>query len=493
MTITLPQFLDAIESQTPLLNEGDTLSNEVVKRIFFDDIEFRPASKDLRILTQNLKRQPHEKGPKHVLAAIVCSSCGKEHFANVTRTMIVNRNLPQEILLNTKTERNLLSWAERSVYDKISDQVFELADDGIICQECFDHLKEMVKEDLEEISGDPISWYLKNANSSDWKKQFFTPIYDQRMFDGSKVLYKIKSEYFGKEWINKEIQEEWEAERERIQLLKEKKEAEERKRHEEQQQQEERKARLKNYHTLQTVTLDADLDAEQRVLGFLLRADQEIIDAHIDAMERMLEPGMFFCFENSLIFKHILSICHSTKYNDIFNSLITRLKENGLLETIGGDKYLQTLYDIPLSPQNIMFDTYLVAKNYAIRTTYCIAEKVRSSIITNPGGIRECIDTAMSELSEIRKKSYAWENVTIDAPRRGVTPLRVMNFGKFRGMPVMDVIVNHPDYIQWAVENTSFRLTDEESIFFNRGRIEETPIPPTPVCLDPIDFSAAPW
>jgi len=39
---------------------------------------------------------------------------------------------------------------------------------------------------------------------------------------------------------------------------------------------------------------------------------------------------------------------------------------------------------------------------------------------------------------------------------------RQMSFGKYKGNYVLWLLVKHPFYMKWIIENTSFRLTDVE-------------------------------
>lgn len=45
--------------------------------------------------------------------------------------------------------------------------------------------------------------------------------------------------------------------------------------------------------------------------------------------------------------------------------------------------------------------------------------------------------------------------------------IRKFTFGKYKGMDVMDVIINHTGYILWLLENTNFRLNEVEQEMFD--------------------------
>lgn len=45
--------------------------------------------------------------------------------------------------------------------------------------------------------------------------------------------------------------------------------------------------------------------------------------------------------------------------------------------------------------------------------------------------------------------------------------IRKFAFGKYKGMDIMDVIINHTGYILWLLENTNFKLNEIEQEMFD--------------------------
>lgn len=49
--------------------------------------------------------------------------------------------------------------------------------------------------------------------------------------------------------------------------------------------------------------------------------------------------------------------------------------------------------------------------------------------------------------------------------------IRKFTFGKYKGMDIMDIIINHTGYILWLLENTNFKLNEIEQEMFDARAI----------------------
>ncbi len=104
------------------------------------------------------------------------------------------------------------------------------------------------------------------------------------------------------------------------------------------------------------------LSSEQAVLGsIMLRKDG------LQEVEDIITPYSFYAEKHKIIFQAMLDLASKNEPIDML-SLSTKLKEQKLLEFIGGNKYLAELVNLVPSSANIKHYAEIVQKKYVLRS-----------------------------------------------------------------------------------------------------------------------------
>src|SRR3989338_2894396 len=104
------------------------------------------------------------------------------------------------------------------------------------------------------------------------------------------------------------------------------------------------------------------INSEQAVLGsIMLRKDA------MHEVEDVLNPDSFYVEKHKIIFQAMLDLSTKNEPIDML-SLATKLKEQKLLERVGGNQYLAEIVNVVPSSTNIKHYANIVQKKYVLRS-----------------------------------------------------------------------------------------------------------------------------
>src|SRR3989338_1936503 len=112
------------------------------------------------------------------------------------------------------------------------------------------------------------------------------------------------------------------------------------------------------------------IESEQAVLGsIMLRKDA------MHEVEDMVIPESFYAEKHRIIFQAMLDLSNKNEPIDML-SLSTKLKEQKLLESVGGNVYLAEIVNVVPSSTNIKHYADIVQKKYVLRSLIEAADYV---------------------------------------------------------------------------------------------------------------------
>lgn len=139
-----------------------------------------------------------------------------------------------------------------------------------------------------------------------------------------------------------------------------------------------------------------NIDAEQAVLGsIMLRKDA------IHEVEDILTPSTFYSEKHKIIFNAMLELFGKHEPIDML-SLSTKLNEKGLLESIGGNKYLADLANSVPSSANVKYYAQIVEKKFILRSLIDAADYISEKAFEEGDDkIEEILDEAEKRIFNI--------------------------------------------------------------------------------------------
>src|SRR3990172_12156240 len=112
------------------------------------------------------------------------------------------------------------------------------------------------------------------------------------------------------------------------------------------------------------------LESEQAVLGsIMLRKDA------MHEVEDMVTPEFFYSEKHKKIFQAMLDLANKNEPIDML-SLSTKLGEQKLLESVGGNAYLAEIVNVVPSSTNVKHYADIVQKKYVLRSLIEAADYV---------------------------------------------------------------------------------------------------------------------
>ncbi len=176
-----------------------------------------------------------------------------------------------------------------------------------------------------------------------------------------------------------------------------------------------------------------NIDAEQAVLGsIMLRKDA------IHEVEDILLPETFYSEKHKIIFNAMLELFGKHEPIDML-SLSTKLNEKGLLDSIGGNKYLADLANSVPSSANVKYYAQIVEKKFILRSLIDAADFISEKAFSEGDDkIEEVLDEAEKRIFNIVSSPKNQQFVELkDALPEAWERLEKLhaNKGELRGIP----------------------------------------------------------
>lgn len=176
-----------------------------------------------------------------------------------------------------------------------------------------------------------------------------------------------------------------------------------------------------------------NLDAEQAVLGsIMLRKDA------IHEIEDLLTPETFYSEKHKIIFKSMLELFGKHEPIDML-SLSTKLNEKGMLDSIGGNKYLADLANSVPSSANVKYYAQIVEKKFILRSLIDAADYISEKAFSEGDDkIEEVLDEAEKRIFNIASSPKNQQFIELkDALPEAWERLEKLheNKGELRGIP----------------------------------------------------------
>ncbi len=174
------------------------------------------------------------------------------------------------------------------------------------------------------------------------------------------------------------------------------------------------------------------LDAERGVLGCLLLSPREGLGA---CYERF-SPSDEFLYDprHQVIFSNLVEMCEAQKIVDLV-TLVARLEDKGVLETIGGFAYLSSLMDAVPSAANLPYYLETVREKYLLRRLIRTCTGLIGDAYEESSDVGLFLDRAEAEVLSVNQKTGASKDIH-DLVGRTVSRIEYFfhNKGKLSGL-----------------------------------------------------------
>lgn len=175
------------------------------------------------------------------------------------------------------------------------------------------------------------------------------------------------------------------------------------------------------------------IESEQAVLGsIMLRKDA------VHEVEDMLSPDSFYVERHKMIYRAMLDLSNKNEPIDML-SLSTKLKEQKLLEAVGGNPYLAEIVNRVPSSTNVKHYAEIVQKKYVLRSLIDAADYVSElAFEESDDHMDNILDTAEKKIFSVvsSPKNQKYINLKDALPEAYERLERLHeNKGMLRGMP----------------------------------------------------------
>ncbi|MDO8581087.1 MAG: replicative DNA helicase [Candidatus Omnitrophota bacterium] len=161
-----------------------------------------------------------------------------------------------------------------------------------------------------------------------------------------------------------------------------------------------------------------NIEAEKSVLGSML-IDEEAIGLALE----ILEEGWFYEDSHRKIFKAILELYTARKNVDLI-TLSDKLKNDGMLEQIGGVHYITSIIDEVPTSANVEHYARIVKERGILRRLIQNATQIVADSYESHGNIEEVVDNAEKLIFEVADLKHAQQSFHIkDLVRDGIETL----------------------------------------------------------------------
>lgn len=238
---------------------------------------------------------------------------------------------------------------------------------------------------------------------------------------------------------------------------------------------------------LQTKTPPYNLDSEKALLGSIL--------LHSEAYEEVkdiIKANSFYIDKHKTIWSNISDILESKEHLDII-TLSSKMREKGLLDSIGGVSYLGELTTTVPSSSNARQYATIIQDKYSRRQLITLAEKIRDASYDETSPMIDSLERTEKALKEVKKITVGIKKtgdeqidrlikdlekeIVIDKSDHGKESLsRLTEIAKkyggedqlIKSTDYIDIIKNKPQQIQML---TKFPTLDDIIKGFRQGQL----------------------
>ncbi len=163
--------------------------------------------------------------------------------------------------------------------------------------------------------------------------------------------------------------------------------------------------------------LPNDINAEAAVLSAMM-IDNFVVSRAIE----LLEEEHFYRTAHKIIFKTILDLFEENIEIDII-TLIDRLKQNGTLEKVGGENFINELSDVVLSGANIDYHANIVLERALLRQLITTSNQIIEECYKSDQPVEDIVDNAEQEIFRIAERPERKTFVSINK----IIPVAIKN------------------------------------------------------------------
>lgn len=146
------------------------------------------------------------------------------------------------------------------------------------------------------------------------------------------------------------------------------------------------------------------VDAEKGVLGCVLLSPREGVGACFERFTR--GDDFFYDPRHQIIFANIVEMCDAQVAVDLV-TLVARLQDKGVLETVGGYAYLAALMDGVPSAANLSYYLEIVREKYLLRKLIATCTRLTGEAYEETSAIGAFLDRAEAEVLAVNHERKA--------------------------------------------------------------------------------------
>ena len=154
--------------------------------------------------------------------------------------------------------------------------------------------------------------------------------------------------------------------------------------------------------------LPNDINAEAAVLSAMM-IDNFVVSKAIE----LLDEEHFYRTAHKIIYKTLLDLFEENIEIDII-TLIDRLKQNGTLEKVGGENFINELSDVVLSGANIEYHANIVQERALLRQLITTSNQIIEECYKSDQPVEDIVDNAEQEIFRIAERPERKTFVKID-------------------------------------------------------------------------------
>ena len=163
--------------------------------------------------------------------------------------------------------------------------------------------------------------------------------------------------------------------------------------------------------------LPNDINAEAAVLSAMM-IDNFVVSKAIE----LLDEEHFYRTNHKIIYKTLLDLFEENIEIDII-TLIDRLKQNGTLEKVGGENFINELSDVVLSGANIEYHANIVQERALLRQLITTSNQIIEECYKSDQPVEDIVDNAEQEIFRIAERPERKTFVKIDK----IIPIAIKN------------------------------------------------------------------
>lgn len=148
-------------------------------------------------------------------------------------------------------------------------------------------------------------------------------------------------------------------------------------------------------------------EAEQGVIGCILISPDSALAVCITSFKD--GSSVFYDLRHRTIYETAIDRYNSNKAIDII-TLVQHLRDNGVLDAVGGYEYLSSLPDSTPSAENISYYIDIILKKYALRRVLAACSDISNKAIEEPDNVNEIVSEATVTLQAVADITIVSDN-----------------------------------------------------------------------------------